>query len=173
MALTLLYVLFIVIGLRFFTPSEVGIALMVSSAALFGYHLYKKAPLKDALLIIAAFFAALFVTISSNTLLFKALPIILSATFFLKFLHATYTKKPFLGDIVKKVPKVPLNAKKLAYIDSSHGYWSVVNGINLLLQIVVMFAPLNIWALYTTVGWYLLFGIALMAQILYGKMHGI
>lgn len=173
MALTLLYVLFIVIGLRFFSPSEVGIALMFTSASLFGYHLYKREPLKDALLIVAAFFAALFVTISSNTLLFKALPIILSATFFLKFLHATYSKKPFLGAMVQKVPKLHLSDDKIAYINSSHGYWSIVNGINLLLQIVVMFAPLHIWALYTTVGWYLLFALALVAQILYGKRHGI
>jgi hypothetical protein len=66
-----------------------------------------------------------------------------------------------------------LSEDKLDFIDASHGYWFAVTGVNLLLQIAVLFASMKVWALYTTVGWYLLFGGALLLQILYGKVRGV
>ena len=75
--------------------------------------------------------------------------------------------------MVQKTPKMVWSEEKLAFIDSAHSYWLIVTGINLLLQIAVLFASLKIWALYTTVGWYLLFGGALLLQIIYGKVRGV
>ncbi len=108
-----------------------------------------------------------------SSLLFTLLPVFISLFFFIKFLDATLRNRPFLADMVKKVPKVNLNEEKLRYIDRSHAYWAAVNGVNVTIQIAMVFAPLTWWALYSTLGWYLLFGLALSTQIIYGRLHGI
>jgi len=173
MALTLFYVLFIVVGLRFFSPSEVGLSLLSVAFLYVLYRLFKKDTFKELLLPLAAFFAGIFVYVSEDATVFQAVPILISSAFFLKFAEAYFFKKPFLGALVSKTPKVNLTEKKIEYINSSHGYWTLVNAINVTLQTVVLFAPIHVWALYTTLGWYTLFAVALGSQIIYGKLNGI
>jgi hypothetical protein len=172
MGLTLLYVLFIVIGLRFFSPEEVGIALFVLAAPWFLYVIVRN-DFRSALVPMTATAVGFLVWMLDSAMVFKVLPVLISALFFVKFTDAVLQEKPFLAAMVRKVPKVAWTDAKLAFIDNSHGYWMVVTGINLLLQIVVLFAPLSVWALYTTLGWYMLFGTALAAQIIYGKVRGV
>lgn len=108
-----------------------------------------------------------------DVIVFKLLPVLITSLFFVKFAEAVMFKRPFLANMVRKTPKVVWSDEKLAFIDSSHSYWLFITTVNLLLQIAVLFASMKIWALYTTVGWYLLFGTALALQILYGKVRGV
>lgn len=169
----LLYILFVVVGLRFFEPAELGAVLSLVGTLWLAISYWRHRDLSVLLVPAAATAIGLSVWLMQSSLLFTLLPVILSLFFFIKFLDATLRNRPFLADMVKKVPKVNLNEEKLRYIDRSHGYWTVVNGLNVSIQIAMIFAPLSIWALYSTVGWYLLFGLALGSQIIYGKAHGI
>jgi len=172
MLITLIYVLFIVVGLRFFSPSEVGIALFSISAPWLVYTLLKQ-EFKKVLLPLAATSVGFLVWFLESTLVFKILPVLITTLFFVKFLEAVIFKRYFLATMVQKTPKMQWSSEKLAYIDSAHAYWLGVTALNLVLQIAVLFAPMKIWALYTTVGWYLLFGTALALQIIYGKVRGV
>ena len=173
MGITLLYVLFIVIGLRFFPPAEIGAVLFFIALVWLTYELIRSADLRS--LAVPAFAAVIgaVVWIVESATLFKVLPALISALFFIKFAEAVIRNKPFLAGMVQKTPKMKWTEEKLAYINSSHGYWMAVSGINTVIQLMMLFAPMNIWALYTTLGWYLFFGTALGLQIIYGRMHGV
>jgi len=172
MLLTLLYVLFIVVGLRFFEPHVVGIALFSLAAPWTLYELIKNR-FQNILVPLAATVVGFLVWFLDSTLVFKVLPVLITTMFFVKFGEAVIFKRPFLAKMVQKTPKMVWSEEKLAYIDSAHLYWLIITTINLVLQIAVLFAPMKIWALYTTVGWYLLFGGALALQIIYGKVRGV
>jgi hypothetical protein len=172
MLLTLLYVLFIVVGLRFFEPQSVGIALFSFAAPWTLYELIKNR-YKNILVPLAATVVGFLVWFLDSALVFKILPVLVTVLFFVKFAEAVIFKRPFLAAMVQKTPKVAWSEEKLAFIDSSHLYWLIITTINMALQIAVLFASMKIWALYTTVGWYLLFGGALVLQIIYGKVRGV
>ena len=172
MLLTLLYVLFIVVGLRFFEPHVVGMALFTLAAPWTLYELIRNR-FKNILVPLAATTVGFLVWFLDSVLVFKILPVLITLLFFVKFAEAVIFQRPFLATMVQKTPKMVWSEEKLAFIDSAHSYWLIVTGINLLLQIAVLFASLKIWALYTTVGWYLLFGGALLLQIIYGKVRGV
>jgi len=173
MGITLFYVLFIVLGLRFFPPAQVGASLFVLALGWLIYEYRRSADLKT--LAVPAFAALIGASVwmMDSALLFKALPLLISSLFLLKFAEAVFYHKPFLAQMVQKTPKMQWSEQKLAYIDGSHLYWMIISGINTLIQVAVLFAPLNVWALYTTVGWYVLFGTALGSQIIYGKLNGV
>jgi len=173
MGITLLYVLFIVVGLRFFPPAQIGAVLFFIAICWLVYDLVRNSDLRSLAVPVFAAVIGAVVWYADSAQLFKALPALISALFFVKFTDAVIRKKPFLAAMVKKTPKIEWTQKKLAYIDSSHGYWAVVSGINTAIQIAMLFAPMSVWALYTTVGWYLFFGTALASQIIYGKMQGV
>lgn len=172
MLLTLLYVLFIVVGLRFFEPQVVGIALFSLATPWTLYELIKNR-FKNVLVPLAATAVGFLVWFLDSTLVFKILPVLITSLFFVKFAEAVIFKRPFLATMVQKTPKVHWSEEKLAFIESSHLYWLMITTINLVLQTAVLFASMKIWALYTTVGWYLLFGGALVLQIMYGKVRGV
>lgn len=172
MLLTLLYVLFIVVGLRFFEPHVVGMALFALAAPWTLYELIRNR-FSNVLVPLAATVVGFLVWFLDSVLVFKVLPVLITSLFFARFAEAVAFQRPFLATMVRKTPKMVWSEEKLAFIDSAHGYWLAVTGINLLFQIAVLFAPMAIWALYTTVGWYLLFGGALLLQIIYGKVRGV
>jgi len=172
MLLTLLYVLFIVVGLRFFEPDVLGIALFAFAAPWALYELVRNR-FEKLLVPLAATAAGFLVWFLDSALVFKTVPVLITSLFFSKFAEAVVFKRPFLATMVRKTPKVHWSEEKLAFIDASHPYWLAVTALNLLLQIAVLFASMEIWALYTTVGWYLLFGGALVLQIVYGKVRGV
>ena len=172
MLLTLIYVLFIVVGLHFFEPQEVGVALVALAAPWTLYELYTNR-FKHVLVPFAATSVGFLVWYLESSLVFKLLPVLITTLFLVKFAEAVIFKRPFLAKMVQKTPKMHWSQEKLAYIDSAHLYWLIVTLINMMLQVVVLFAPMKIWALYTTVGWYILFGSALALQIIYGKVRGV
>lgn len=173
MAAVLLYVLFVVVGLRFFGAAEVGAVLSALSMIWFAALWRREGSLRATFVPLAAFVIGLTVWLAESAVIFQLLPVIVSLLFFVKFLDAVWRKKPFLAHMVQRVPKVQWSRSKLDYIDNSHGYWAMVTGVNTTIQAVMVMAPTTLWALYTTVGWYLLFAVALGAQIVYGKLHAV
>ncbi|MDA3946493.1 MAG: hypothetical protein PF439_07420 [Helicobacteraceae bacterium] len=172
MLLTLIYVLFIVVGLRFFEPQVVGLLLLSLAAPWTLYELIKNR-FKSVWVPLAAAVVGSLVWYLDSVVVFKILPVLITSLFFVKFAEAVIFKRPFLAKMVQKTPKMIWSDEKLAFIDSSHLYWLLITTINLVLQVAVLFASMKIWALYTTVGWYLLFGGALALQIIYEKVRGV
>ncbi|GEM_PF-2693780 len=167
MLFMLLFVVGVVVGTHYLETTTLAMLLFTISLFQIIYIKIRSLSKEEYIVPVFALFVSLSVWMLDDVAIFKLLPVALSALFFLKFLNAYLYKKPFLANMLRVIPRLKLSDEKLMWIDNSHLYWAAVNAINLILQIAVLAAPLKIWALYTTVGWYLLFSIALVAQIIY------
>ncbi len=102
----------------------------------------------------------------------KLIPALISFTFFFLFLNAYIQKKEFILSITKKFYSKKLDENKEKFLAQSDGYWALVLFGNSLVQIVLVFYDNNeIWAFYSSVGWYFYMFIALVFQIMYGKLY--
>ena len=102
----------------------------------------------------------------------KIIPALISTLFFLLFLFAYLYDKKMILKFTKKFYNKELNHKEIEYISHGDGYWAVVTFINSMIQAVLAFYGDSIfWALYSTVGWYLYFFLALILQVAYGKVY--
>lgn len=101
----------------------------------------------------------------------KLIPALISATFFLLFLNAYIQKKELILSTTKKFYK-KLSQKQEKFVAKSDGYWAFVLLINTAIQVGLVFYDNNeLWAFYSSVGWYIFMFIALILQIGYGKFR--
>lgn len=115
-------------------------------------------------------FVVIAYTLSSMEFI-KLIPALISATFFLLFLTAYIQKKELILKTTKKFYN-KLDEKKERFIAKSDGYWALVIFINTTVQIGLVFYDDNeLWAFYSSVGWYIFMFIALLIQIGYGKIR--
>lgn len=101
----------------------------------------------------------------------KMIPALISASFFIVFIFSLIHKKEFILSMTKRFYKKELSDVKEKFLASSDGYWAVIIFINTLIQIALVYAQNNeLWALYSSVGWYIFLLIALAFQLLYEKI---
>ena len=115
-------------------------------------------------------FIGLFSALQNDLVILKSFPLVLSALFFLAFVHSEITQEYFLLNYIKKVKT--LDAKEENYLKKTHSIWIVVTAINVTLHAYFLFyATLEQWTFYTTVGWYILLGSAILFQILFRSFY--
>ncbi len=161
-----------IIALQYFEFKSVTI----SYAILMFFYLLGMILLKQDLKTIFApiiyFIFLILAYILSSMEFVKIIPALISAIFFLLFLTAYIQKKELILSFTKKFYKKKLGEEEERYIANGDGYWAIVTFINTSIQMVLaFFASDNIWAFYSSVGWYFYFFIALFFQIIYGKFY--
>jgi 1-acyl-sn-glycerol-3-phosphate acyltransferase len=73
---------------------------------------------------------------------------------------------------VEKFKKRPLTLAERDDVIVSHWFWIAVLGVNSAIHVIlVVSANLTLWALYSFVGWYLLFGCAMVLQLSFAHRH--
>ena len=101
----------------------------------------------------------------------KMIPALISGSFFIFFIFSFLYKKALILTLTKKFYKKELTLAKQKFLASSDGYWSGVMLINTLIQIALVDNDNNeLWAFYSSVGWYVYLFIALAFQVLYEKI---
>ena len=101
----------------------------------------------------------------------KMVPTLYSLVFLSLFTAATFAKKHLVLKLTKKFYKEDLGEKEQEYLKTGDAYWMGVTLINtIILANIGLFANDVIWALYSSVGWYVYFFSALLLQIVYGKL---
>ena len=101
----------------------------------------------------------------------KMIPALISTTFFFVFLTAYLQKKELILSITKKFYKKELTDEKEVFLAASDIYWASIIFINTLFQIGLVFYENNeLWAFYSSVGWYIYLAVALLFQVLYEKV---
>lgn len=101
----------------------------------------------------------------------KLIPALISASFFLFFLGAYIQKKELILRMTKKFYN-KLSKEQEEYIAKGDGYWAFVIFLNTLIQIFLVFYDNNeLWAFYSSIGWYIFLFIALILQIIYGHFY--
>ena len=101
----------------------------------------------------------------------KLIPALISATFFLLFFKAFIQKKGLILQLAKKFYK-NLGEEEEKRIQNSDAYWALVTLLNTLIQLGLVFHDDNdLWAFYSSFGWYIFMFIAIIVQIAYGKIR--
>lgn len=162
-----------VLFIHFFSFSDVAFAY---AGVIFAYMLLlivKKESLKSISTPIIYFgFIVIAYTLESMAFI-KLIPVLISATFFFVFLNATIQKQSLILNMTKKFYK-KLDPRKEAFIAKGDAYWAIVIFVNTLIQLFLVFYDNNeLWAFYSSIGWYILMFAALITQIGYGHFYGI
>lgn len=160
--------------LQFFTFETLTLSYAV---AMFMYLLFSiaiKADLKtiSTPLIYFVFIVIAYYFVSMESV--KAIPALISGFFFFFFLESYISKRHTILKFSQKFYKKELSNAEENYIAAGDGYWAFMTFLNLSIQVLLIFNDNNnLWAFYSSVGWVLFLGLALILQILYGKIYSI
>jgi hypothetical protein len=172
--LILIYVVTIFFARDYFSIKEIGLFFMLLGSLWFLFSIksfsltldFLKKTFQPIILVLVGLFSLL----QNDILILKSFPLILSLLFFLAFVHSEITKEYFLLNYIKKV-KI-LDVKEEIYLKKTHAIWIVVTAINVSFHIYFLFyASLEAWTFYTTVGWYILLGSAILFQIVFRNFY--
>ena len=160
-----------VLALRFFSFENVALSFAV---VLFVYTLFVlllKESIKTLSTPLIYFLFVLIAYYYVDIAFVKLIPALISAAFFLFFLNAALQKKSIVLQMFRRFSKREIDKNKEAFIAKSDGYWAGVLLLNTLIQLLFLFyGSNNLWAFYSSVGWYILLFAALVLQILYAKI---
>jgi len=104
----------------------------------------------------------------------KYIPLILSSIFLMMFIDSHLNKKYMILGFTKRFYRKQLSSAEEEFLKHGDLYWVVVMSINTIIHFyVVNYTSDAIWAFYSSIGWYILFVTALIAQIIYGKVYAV
>jgi len=104
----------------------------------------------------------------------KMVPAVFSLFAVSLFLIAVMRKNSLTLTLTKRFYKKELNSKEEVFLAKSDLYWFFVTAFNTLIIVyLTLYASNTIWAIYTSLGWYLYLFLALTLQILYGVFNKI
>ncbi len=171
---TLFFAPSFVLLIRFYNFKIVTIIYIIFAIILFGITLIRKKNYKDLLTPFIYIVLLLFAYFFNSFNGIKMIPVFISLIFFTLFLNATIQKKALVYNFTKRFYPKPLQNKEIDFLKKSDFYWTIITFINTLIQFILVFYGNNVaWAFYSSAGWYILFFIALVAQISYGKLYAI
>lgn len=111
---------------------------------------------------------------SSNLIALKLYPLLLSILFLIYFIISVSTKQYPLVIWVEKFKKRTLNEQEMKDVIVSHWFWIGILSINSLIHCYFVMSDNTLaWALYSFVGWYLYFGIAMLLQLSFARRDSI
>jgi hypothetical protein len=94
--------------------------------------------------------------------------------FFTLFAESARNKKELIYKLTQKFYKKELSIQEVAFLKKGDAYWAFSIFIYMLVQITLVFyASSTVWALYSSIGWYVYFVVILSFQIIYGKLYAI
>ncbi len=163
-----------VLLIHYFEFRLVVLAYLIMAIVYFVYMYIKKSAYKELVV------PSLYVVILSIAYYFssmetvKYIPVTLSSIFFLMFVDSHFNKKYMILGFTQKFYKKELKKEEREFLKKGDLYWVGVMLVNTLVHLyVVNFTSDVVWAFYSSVGWYVLFFGALIAQIVYGKVYGV
>jgi len=172
--ITLLFAPSFLLLIHYFDFQKIVLVFILLSLLLLTYAGIKKRKLEDfiilgiylVLLSIAYFYASL------ETV--KLIPVFTSMAFFTLFAESALHKKELIYTLTKKFYKKELSQEEVTYLKSGDTYWAASIFFYMIVQIILVFyASDALWALYSSIGWYIYFVLILSLQIVYGKMYAL
>ena len=174
MILVLIYILTIFFARDYFSIKEIGFFFILLGTVWSAFSLkhfsltldFLKKTFQPLILILVGIFSIW----QNDMLILKSFPLVLSILFFLAFVYSEISKEYFLLNYIKRVKT--LDEKEELYLKKTHGIWIVVTAINVMFHVYFLFyASLEEWIFYTTIGWYILLGCAILFQILFRSFY--
>jgi len=172
--ITLLFAPSFLLFTHFFLFENVVIIYIVIAVLLLAYAIVRKKKLEDFIILgiylVLLFFAYFYESLS----IVKFIPIFTTMAFFTLFAEAALKNKELILTLTKKFYKKNISLAEVEYLKSGDRYWAISIFVYMLIQIyLTLNANDTIWAIYSSLGWYVYFLIILGLQIIYGKVYAI
>lgn len=168
MFFSLLYIPFILIACYYFSVPTVGLSLIFIGFVWIIFLLFTHKERKNFISPAVIGVLGIGAWISGDFMALKLYPLLLSLLFLLYFIGSVITKHYLLIQWVETFKKRPLESWERRDVIVSHQFWIGVLGVNSSLHLYfVLKDNTYLWALYSFAGWYLLFGTAMIFQLLF------
>ena len=169
--LNIIFAPLFVLLIHYFEFRNVVLVYLSMAVIFFVYMYIKKSSYKDmvipslyVVILGVAYYFSSFETV-------KYIPVTLSSIFFLMFVDSHFNKKYMVLGFTQKFYKKELKKEEIDFLKRGDFYWVLVMFINTLIHLyIVNFCSDLVWAFYSSIGWYIYFFGALIAQIIYGKV---
>ncbi len=138
-------------------------------------YAYIKKKKKEDFIIVGIYLVLLLIAYFNNSFeAVKFIPVFSAMTFFAIFLHSVIKKNELIYKFTLRFYKKNLSDAEIIFLKNGDLFWSIAIFIYaIFLLSLVYFASNNIWAFFSSVGWYIYFIVALVIQIIYGKIYAI
>lgn len=155
----------------FFDVNQIGFALLcLASANIIFIKIIKSSP-KNFFLPFVVFICSAGAVFSKNINALQLTPLLISIGFLLLFIFYSIKKKSIPLEATIKFSKKELTEFERAFLINSHNWWLLTLIINVALHIYfIVFGDMALWALYASLGWYILFAISIVSNIIIGKI---
>lgn len=172
--LTLLFAPSFLLLIHYFDFKHIVLVYIVLSLIILIYALKQKKKIED-FVIIAIYLVLLTISyffVSLETV--KFIPVFTTMAFFTIFAESALNKKEMIYKLTTKFYKKELSDAEVRYLKKGDAYWAFSILTYGMIQVVLVFSASDaIWALYSSVGWYVYFVATLGMQIIYGKVYAI
>jgi len=172
--ITLLFAPLFLLLIHYFEFKLIVLIFLVLSFILLIYVYIKKKKFED--FVILGIYLVLLTVSDFYTSLstVKFIPVFTSMAFFTLFAQATFYKKELIYKLTQKFYKKKLSTEEVRYLKTGDLYWALSIFVYMVVQIGLVFCASDaVWAIYSSIGWYVYFVIVLGIQIIYGKAYAI
>jgi len=157
--------------LYFFEISIVAILLSVFSFLHVAVLVVKKSRKESFLLPFVVLFCSFFAFLFNNKMHLQFAPLLISLGFLALFAVYGAQKRSIPLEATIRFTKKELSESQKVFLMRSHNWWIATLLLNSALHLYVLaLGDTVLWALYASVGWYILFGISLALNIIIGKV---
>ncbi len=166
---SLLYAPFVFLSLRYFDLKVVSS--IIFTIALIWFLIAIKKSFKESIFPLFYIIVAILAFSFDNFLLLKSLPLLISILVSLYFFYSYFTKNSFILLVLDRLKKeIATNEKE--YIQKSTLFWCIISIINILIHIFVLQSDnINYWIYYSSIGWYFVFVVAFILQMIHKKIY--
>jgi hypothetical protein len=171
---TLLFAPTFILSLHYFSFETVVICYLLL-IIIYSFVLYFKTRKSRDILVPGIYILLLLLAYTYAELtIIKWIPVLVSAIFFSIFLEAVFHKKKWILSLTQRFYPKPLSSSEIDFLEEGDVYWMYVTLFNTIIQVIfVFYASDMLWAVYSSVGWYIFFASALILQVAYGKLFKI
>jgi uncharacterized membrane protein len=172
--LTLLFAPSFLLLIHYFDFKRIVLVYIVLSLVFLIYSLKQKKKIED-FVILAIYLILLTISyfyVSIETV--KFIPVFTSIAFFTIFAESAIRKKELIYKLTQKFYKKDLSDAESKFLKKGDAYWAFSILLYAIVQVILVFSASDtIWAIYSSIGWYVYFVATLGAQIIYGKIYAL
>jgi hypothetical protein len=172
--ITLLFAPSFLLLIHYFEFQQIVLVFIILSLIFLLYAFIQKKKLEDFIILGIYLVLLIMAYLFSSIETVKFIPVFTTMAFLTLFAEATFHKKELIYTLTKKFYKKEISTQEILYLKKGDLYWTISIFIYMLLQIgLVFFASSEVWAFYSSVGWYIYFLVILGLQIIYGKAYAL
>ena len=171
---TLIFAPSFLVFIRYFDFKQTVLAYIFLSVLFFIVAYLKKRKAEDFIVISIYFILLIISYFSSDIKTIKFIPVFTSMVFVIFFIDGAINKKELILKLTQKFYPKQLSDAEVAYLKNGDYYWAISLFMYMLLLVsTILYGNNTSWAILSSVGWYIYFGVVLTIQILYGKLYAI